>query len=289
MPHPDEPGDVISIEALRPSEWLASTQAFAGAWVEVVFDELPFQGPAMVLEIAPAPTVADGSGCVVLMTVSHDNNAVVELYLDDSEVLEPTFYHRFWSADREDWVPAGELVPGEQVATRDGVAGVAAIVAKPGTHRVFNFEVEQEHTYFVGESGAWVHNACDVQLFRNLFPEDVGRSANFALEQRGSQFFLRGPNGRLIRPSGSYNFVTNRHGSVVLSRSGAHFEIASGDAVRFAGEIRFTAKGQLDFFTNASGHYRPDPTFAFQSGLPLERFQSVFFPKNPFQVPLPGY
>ena len=29
-----------------------------------------------------------------------------------------------------------------------------------GEQLVYNFEVEGSHTYFVGETGAWVHNAC---------------------------------------------------------------------------------------------------------------------------------
>jgi len=33
-------------------------------------------------------------------------------------------------------------------------------VPVPREARVFNFEVEGDHTYFVGDDGVWVHNAC---------------------------------------------------------------------------------------------------------------------------------
>jgi hypothetical protein len=32
------------------------------------------------------------------------------------------------------------------------------------TFTTYNFEVEQDHTYFVGEAGVWVHNACNPHL-----------------------------------------------------------------------------------------------------------------------------
>jgi hypothetical protein len=34
------------------------------------------------------------------------------------------------------------------------------IVVKEGTTKVFNFEVEDFHTYFVGENDVWTHNYC---------------------------------------------------------------------------------------------------------------------------------
>jgi hypothetical protein len=76
------------------------------------------------------------------------------------EVLEPTAGHPLYSLTRGDWVKAGELVPGERLQTRSGVAQVLSVTASPGAQRVFNFEVEGEHEYLVGGLEVRSHNSC---------------------------------------------------------------------------------------------------------------------------------
>jgi len=59
------------------------------------------------------------------------------------------------------WTPAGELLPGDEVFTsRGGRARIGGGTWIAGEQLVYNFEVEGAHTYFVGETGAWVHNSC---------------------------------------------------------------------------------------------------------------------------------
>ena len=78
----------------------------------------------------------------------------------EAEPLEPTPPHRFFSLDRSDYIPAHELRVGEKLRTRNGRSiAVESIGMKPGLHRVFNFEVEGDHNFFVGECGVLVHNA----------------------------------------------------------------------------------------------------------------------------------
>ena len=62
---------------------------------------------------------------------------------------------------------AGRLALGNAIVTRAGPAlTVAKIEWKQGARSVYNFEVEEDHTYFVGSAngGLWVHNVgpCDV-------------------------------------------------------------------------------------------------------------------------------
>ncbi len=39
---------------------------------------------------------------------------------------------------------------------------------------MYNFQVEDYHTYFVGECGAWVHNAeYEIELSRSKYPESA--------------------------------------------------------------------------------------------------------------------
>jgi hypothetical protein len=74
--------------------------------------------------------------------------------------IEPTGPHPFYSEDRDNWVEAKELQPGERLRTKSGeVAAVEWVRAKPGAYRVYNLEVEEEHQYFVSRLGVLVHNA----------------------------------------------------------------------------------------------------------------------------------
>ena len=74
------------------------------------------------------------------------------------EVILATANHPFFVPDIG-WVGAGFLAVGQplQLASGHG-AVVSALESLPGTHPVYNFEVEGFHTYYVGEQGVWVHN-----------------------------------------------------------------------------------------------------------------------------------
>jgi hypothetical protein len=85
------------------------------------------------------------------------------------ETLSGTGEHPFYVVNRSVFVPAKELQQGDILSLSDGrtalLAEVAIENAKPGeTFTTYNFEVADHHTYFVGKSGVWVHNAgnpCD--------------------------------------------------------------------------------------------------------------------------------
>ena len=53
---------------------------------------------------------------------------------------------------------AGELREGERLRTLNGTAEIVSTARKPGVHRVYNLEVQTEHTYFVSKIGVLVHN-----------------------------------------------------------------------------------------------------------------------------------
>ena len=89
---------------------------------------------------------------------------LLALSLEDAsgaiETLEVTAPHPF-RVDGRGWVAAGELEPGDQVIAADGGRLSVAGAEETGrTSTVYNVEVEDFHTYFVGQSGAWVHNRC---------------------------------------------------------------------------------------------------------------------------------
>ena len=67
------------------------------------------------------------------------------------------------------WVPAGSLAVGDKLVTSDGREVAVEAVRDAGRiATVYNCEVEDDHTYFVGDEGwgfdLWVHNAYDADL-----------------------------------------------------------------------------------------------------------------------------
>jgi len=52
------------------------------------------------------------------------------------------------------------LEPGDVLQTKEGTATLLAREKLEGEHPVYNITVAGTHTYFVGEGGLWVHNAC---------------------------------------------------------------------------------------------------------------------------------
>lgn len=80
------------------------------------------------------------------------------------EELTGTGEHPFWVEDAGEFLPMLELSRGMRLfrAQDGGPAIVMGNVSKRGPpgerFTTYNFEVEDFHTYFVGESGIWVHN-----------------------------------------------------------------------------------------------------------------------------------
>ncbi|MBC8357118.1 MAG: AHH domain-containing protein, partial [Planctomycetes bacterium] len=95
-------------------------------------------------------------------TVNRLARGVIELSLRDAdgneETIRPTDEHLFYSASHGDWLPAGELQPGEHLDGVNGTITVASVTPLTGTHRVYNMTVQGEHLYRVAESGVLVHN-----------------------------------------------------------------------------------------------------------------------------------
>ena len=87
---------------------------------------------------------------------------VLELELEnedgDIEEIGTTAEHPFWVKEKG-WVFAGKLLSGDEIFTSNG----GWLRVNAGTwlserQTVYNFEVDEFHTYFVGKHRAWVHN-----------------------------------------------------------------------------------------------------------------------------------
>jgi RHS repeat-associated protein len=119
----------------------------------------------------------------------NNNEQIIELELTDSdgfvEILEATPNHPFWVED-QGWTRVDELRLGDRVPTSYG--GWLKVTGATWTQReaaVYNFGVRGDHSYFVGESGAWVHN-CPWGPYKNLddTPHSIGAGKDFTASQK---------------------------------------------------------------------------------------------------------
>lgn len=152
--------NLVDVELLRPTEWIEQSKAVVGSQIDFQLAELGLNGPADVLAIEPCPEIEPGQSRVITGTFTTARCSVLQLHLSNGEVLEPTPPHRFFSESRQDWVAAQDLQIGECLRTALGqTVTIESTSLKAGEYRVYNLEVEQEHQFYVGESGVLVHNA----------------------------------------------------------------------------------------------------------------------------------
>jgi hypothetical protein len=83
------------------------------------------------------------------------------------EAIVVTGIHRFWRPG-QGWVMARELRPGDAVRTYEGLAHVES-VEPVASQPLFNLEVAQCASFFVGKTGALVHDNSLVEPPYNPF------------------------------------------------------------------------------------------------------------------------
>ena len=129
--------------------------------------------------------------------------------------LETTVNHPFWIRG-EGWTRVGQIEPGSVVqgAFGDGLT-VTRIEFTTRLERVYNFGVREFRSYFVGESGAWVHNCWEggIQKAYDHFRRhgddfaDVENAKQYVDEARD---FLQDP------PDSAVDVIRQRDGSRVV-------------------------------------------------------------------------
>jgi hypothetical protein len=116
-----------------------------------------------------------------------------------------------------------------------------------------------------------------VKIYPNLHPgaiEPVDPGNVFRLQNFANQYRLHKVNSHSVNvPNQQYNFVRTREGDMLLHARYRHPSIAEGKQVLYAGEIFFN-NGQLEWWSNGSGHYQPYAEDAVQANLPMDQFYS---------------
>ncbi|MFY0576197.1 polymorphic toxin-type HINT domain-containing protein [Cystobacter fuscus] len=131
---------VLTSEGLRAIEEIQ-----AGAWVWARSDKTQQSGWRRVVRT----TVKPEQPILTVRLANEDGH---------DEEIGASGNHPFW-VEGQGWRQAKDLRVGDRVPSADGgwlrvTHSVWAGVRQP----VYNFEVEELHTYFVGGVGAWVHN-----------------------------------------------------------------------------------------------------------------------------------
>jgi RHS repeat-associated protein len=132
-----------------------------------------------------------------------------------TERVDATVEHPFWVVDRG-WVAAGDLRPGDEVSTSHG--GRARVLSATSTERtttVYNFEVEQFHTYFVGEAGLWVHNSCSFTRILQTGGNKIASGTAKALNEVAGRNLSPREWGRALEAlKKELGFANNHHGKI---------------------------------------------------------------------------
>jgi hypothetical protein len=115
------------------------------------------------MRLGPCPEIWSGSGNVVTGKFARevDGGNVVHLRLEgEPKPTGVTDNHPYWSEDRQDFVPVGELRPGERVRTHHDTTRVVSVTPINHTGYLYNLETHREHVFMVGSLGTLVHNSC---------------------------------------------------------------------------------------------------------------------------------
>lgn len=137
--------------------------------------------------ISTDPETMETAEKTVLETYIREVEKLVHLTINGEEIIT-TFDHPFYVRGRG-FVNACELWVGAQLIDVNNtiliVENTRLELAKNSV-KVYNFQVEDFHTYFVGECGAWVHNA-NCKLIKNddgTYDAELSYKEDWTPEQR---------------------------------------------------------------------------------------------------------
>ena len=139
----------------------------------------------------------------------------------NGETISATPTHPFY-VDKLGWTLARSLRAGDVLVLSNGELVTVEWVQHEileSPIKVYNFEVEDFHTYFVGENGVFVHNGCGKWEEENesmsensrTYQEKITGKSGKAWVQNGVKFDGY-RNGTLIEAKGNYDNFVNKDG-----------------------------------------------------------------------------
>ena len=125
----------------------------------------------------------------VLETFAHETDEIVHLTIN-GEVITSTLDHPFYVKDAG-FVGAGDLYIGDKLLDAEGNTLLVEDVKTEKLDvpvKVYNFKVDEFHTYYVGKSGVFVHNA-------DCLPSD---KYLISVEENGDRVYSRKIDGEAV-------------------------------------------------------------------------------------------
>ena len=137
--------------------------------------------------ISTDPETMETSPKTVLETYIREVTTLVHLTVNGEEIVT-TVDHPFY-VKNQGFIKAGELIVGDELLDVNGNVILVEnfdveLTEEPVT--VYNFQVEDFHTYYVGECGVWVHNA-NCKLIKNddgTYDAELSYKEDWTPEQR---------------------------------------------------------------------------------------------------------
>ena len=113
-------------------------------------------------------------------TFAHKEDVIIHVQIGNEDI-QTTFNHPFYVVGKG-FVRAGKLEVGDEILTSEGqkisIEKIEIEVLAEPVY-VYNFTVEDFHTYFVSELGVWVHNTCLVSK--------GGRASDLPVVEKGTK------------------------------------------------------------------------------------------------------
>jgi hypothetical protein len=147
-----------NVPPLVPPNFRVSTSCFAaGTPVRALDGSRPIESLKVGDQILCQDTATGALSFQPVLRVFHNKPApTLKVDLGAGGAVVATAIHRFWRAGKG-WAMARELKPGDVLRTLGGSAAVAGVTAG-AVQPVFNLEVAEGHTFFVGGPAVLVHD-----------------------------------------------------------------------------------------------------------------------------------
>ena len=97
----------------------------------------------------------------VVKTFIHEDTEIYEIYIND-EIIKVTPHHRFYVErnNKFEWIEVKDILLTDKLFCNENkLITINKIEHKKETNVVYNFEVQNNHTYFVSNKNILVHNA----------------------------------------------------------------------------------------------------------------------------------
>ncbi len=176
----------------------------------------------------------------VIDAFSFNDKEIYEVVVRDNdgklETYQTTEEHPFWVVDTG-WLPASLLQIGMTLVNRDDEAVLTVIsqAKLDKTDTVYNFEVEEFHTYHIGEFGTWVHNA-DCVIPSGWVERKVWSSLDPSLQKKFNNAIAKG----IVAPTASQGVIKLAKTEALASQGYTHKLKILGQG----GDIRIYGKQQ---------------------------------------------